>query len=101
LVGLRDCEERLGQACRHAGPAQDIQAELIRQAGRTGEPGIDPAAEHLHGDLIRIRQSFPNVSAWQAATLAGEGLRRTIRNDEVVRIETVQHSDWLRLGGRD
>lgn len=84
----------------NAEAAQQIEANLIAQAGRTGEPGVDPAAEHLPGDQIRIRQSFPHVTAWQAVMLTGESLRRTIRDAEIVRVETVRLDDWLRMGGR-
>ncbi|MGW4825736.1 hypothetical protein ACWEP4_44545 [Streptomyces sp. NPDC004227] len=80
--------------------AQQIENELTLQAGRTGQPGIDPAAEHLHGDHIRIRQSFPHVSAWQAVMLSGESLRRTVRDGDIVSIETVKLADWLQRGGR-
>lgn len=80
--------------------AEEIQADLTRRAGRTGEPGIDPEAAHLHGDHIRIRQSFPHVTAFQAVMLAGEALRRTVKDEDIVRIETITLDEWQRMGGR-
>lgn len=80
--------------------AKKIEDALTLQAGRTGQPGIDPAAEHLHGDHIRIRQSFPRLTAYQAVALTRDSLRRTIRDSEIVRIETVKLADWQQLGGR-
>lgn len=80
--------------------AHRIEEELIVRAGRTGEPGIDPAAEHLHGDHIRIRQSYPHLNAFQAVSLTRDSLRRIIRDSEIVRIEAVRHSDWRQMGGQ-
>jgi hypothetical protein len=79
--------------------AERIQDALTERAGRTGEPGIDPLAEPLVADRIRIRQTFPMVSAWQACGLAEEGLRRMVKRDEIESVTIVKRADWLRRGG--
>lgn len=74
--------------------ARDIQAALTLNAGRTGEPGIDPLVTLADGGLL-IRQAFPMVTPTQAAQMAAENLRRWVRPNDIVRIEAITHDAWL------
>lgn len=75
--------------------AQALQDRLILNAGRTGEPGIDPEVTLTETGAVRIRQCFPMVDAYQAVQLASESFRRWMTRSDVTAIEVVRLKDWL------
>jgi hypothetical protein len=74
--------------------ASGLENTLIRSAGRTSEPGVDPEVTITADGHAQIRQSFPMVTAFQAVMLAEESLRRWLRPDDVDGIRTVRLEDW-------
>jgi len=77
--------------------ARELQTDLTRLAGITGEAGIDPEAAVADGKLD-VRQSFRYVTPTQAATMAADNLRRTLRPDDIDSIRVVKLDDWLSEG---